>query len=138
MVLDGVFIFIENILSGIYRDNTMADKLMYILNDNTQNYPFRKLNFRLKRMDTKFYKQTNQNSLNFPKFVKPTNKKTLGTCVISSPLSPLSLWVFIFLDNIQFIPVPNYSRFANLNFQTFHDWHKSMETLKFAGFIGVV
>ena len=26
-------------LSGILRDKTMADKLMYIFNDDTQNYP---------------------------------------------------------------------------------------------------
>ena len=29
--------------SGIYRDNTMADKFMYIPNDNAQNYPFCRL-----------------------------------------------------------------------------------------------
>ena len=27
-------------MSGIYKDKTMADKLVYILNDDTQNYPF--------------------------------------------------------------------------------------------------
>ena len=27
-------------ISGIYRDKTLADKLVNILNDNTQNYPF--------------------------------------------------------------------------------------------------
>ena len=33
-------------------------------------------NQRLKRMDTKFNKPTNQNSLKVIKVVKPTNKKT--------------------------------------------------------------
>ena len=29
--------------SGVKRDKTMADKLMYISNDDTQNYPFSRL-----------------------------------------------------------------------------------------------
>ena len=31
--------------TGILRDKTMAQKLMYIPNDDTQNYPFYKLQF---------------------------------------------------------------------------------------------
>ena len=72
----------------------MANKLMYILNDVTQNYPCCvDCNQWLKRLDTQLNKPTNHNP--FPKIVKPTNKKrytkTLGTSVINSPLSTLSL-----------------------------------------------
>ena len=51
----------------------MADKLMYILNDDTQNYPF----FRLKLVVETLNDPTNQNTLKFPKVVKPTKEKTL-------------------------------------------------------------
>ena len=40
------------------------------------------------------YELTNQNSPKVTKGVKPTNKKTLGTSVINSLLSPLSLWTY--------------------------------------------
>ena len=35
---------IQVFLSGIQRDKTMADKLMYIPNDDSQNYPFYRFN----------------------------------------------------------------------------------------------
>ncbi len=73
----------------------MADKLMYIPNDDTQIIPFLDYNYWLKHLDTE---STNQNSLKVPNVVTPTNKKTilktLGTRVINSPLSPPSL-IFI-------------------------------------------
>ena len=47
----------------------MVDKLIYIPNDDTQNYPFVDYNYRLKHLDT----QLNE----VPKNVKPTNRKTL-------------------------------------------------------------
>ena len=53
----------------------MSDKLMYIPNDGTQNYPFCKL--QLKRLDTQLNEPTNKNSIIVHKVVKPTNKKTL-------------------------------------------------------------
>ena len=58
--------------SGICRDKTMAGKLMYISNDDSQNY-----NWWLKRLDTQLNEPINQNSIKVPKVVKPINKKTL-------------------------------------------------------------
>ena len=56
----------------------------------------------MKRLYTQFNKPTNQKSLKVPKVVNPTNKKTLlksfGTSVINSPLSPLSLFLGIFIN----------------------------------------
>ncbi len=50
----------------------MADKLMYIPNVNTQNYPF----FRLQLVDeTLGHPTINQHLLNVPKVVMPMNKK---------------------------------------------------------------
>ena len=51
----------------------MADKLMYIPNDDTHNYPFCRLKLLVETLDFQFNKPTNKNSLK----VKPTNKKTL-------------------------------------------------------------
>ena len=53
----------------------MAEKLIYVLNDDTQIYPFCKLQFVLKSIDTQLNKQTNQ--IIVPKIVEPMNKKTL-------------------------------------------------------------
>ena len=41
--------------------------------------------------DTQLNKPTYQNSISVPKFVEPSNKKTLETGVINSPMSPPSL-----------------------------------------------
>ena len=51
----------------------MADKLMYISNDDTQIYPF----YGLKLVTTQPNEPTINNSLEVPKVVKQTNKKTL-------------------------------------------------------------
>ena len=70
----------------------MDVKLMYIFNDNTPSVDY---NQWLKHLDTHFNELTNQNSINAPKVVKPTIRKlyykTLGTSVINSPISPISL-----------------------------------------------
>ena len=55
----------------------MADKLMYIPNDDTQITPFVNYNKLFKRLDTKLNEPTNQNLIKFPKVVNPTNKITL-------------------------------------------------------------
>ena len=55
----------------------MANKLMFIPNDDTQNYPFCSKNYWLKRLNSQLNKPTNQKSLKNPKVVKPRNKKTL-------------------------------------------------------------
>ena len=61
----------------------MVDKLMYIPNDDTQNYPFYRL--KLKRLNTQLNYPTNQNSLKPPKFlsqrIRKRYYKTLGTSV---------------------------------------------------------
>ena len=59
----------------IYRDRTIAVKFMYIPNDDTQNYPFCKLQLVVETFWPN--KPTNQNPLKDPKIVNPTNKKTL-------------------------------------------------------------
>ena len=58
-------------------DKTLADKLMYIPNIDTQNYTFVDYNQWLKRLETQLNKPTNQNSLKVLKVVKTKNKKTL-------------------------------------------------------------
>ncbi len=55
-------------LSGIWRDKTIANKLLYNSNDITQNY---------ERLDTWVKDPINQNSKKVPIVVKPTNKKKL-------------------------------------------------------------
>ena len=65
----------------------MAQKLMYIPNDDIENYPFCRLQSWFKT-----FQPTNQNSMKVPKVVKPINKKkgyykTLGAVVINSLMS---------------------------------------------------
>ena len=55
----------------------MANKLMYIPYDDTQNYPFCRLKLMVERLDTQLNEQINQNSIKVPKVVKPKSKKTL-------------------------------------------------------------
>ena len=54
-------------IKGIYRDKTMADKLMNIPNDDKQNHPSEDYNYWLERFDTQVNESTNQNSLKSPK-----------------------------------------------------------------------
>ena len=42
---------------------TTVDKLMYISNDDTQNYPLCKLQLFVKNLDTQLNEPTNQNTL---------------------------------------------------------------------------
>ena len=55
----------------------MADKLMYISNDATQNYSFWRLKLVLKRFDTELNEPTNQYLIKVSKVVKLTNKEML-------------------------------------------------------------
>ena len=50
---------------------------MFIPNDDTHNYPFCGLQLVFETFETGHNKPSNQNSLNVPKVVKLTNKKTL-------------------------------------------------------------
>ena len=65
---------------GIKSNKTLADKLMHILNYNTQNYPFCRLQLRLKNLDTYLNKPTNKNLIKVLKVVK--------TSVINSLMNP--------------------------------------------------
>ncbi len=47
----------------------MADKLMYIPNDDTQNYPFSRLKLVVETLWHSTNGPTNQNSLKFPKLL---------------------------------------------------------------------
>ena len=53
----------------------MINKLMYILYDDTQNYPFCRLQLVIKTFGHSTKWQPNQNSIKVPKVVKLTNKK---------------------------------------------------------------
>ena len=55
----------------------MADKLMYIPNNDTQNYPFCRLQLVVKTFGNTIKEPTNKNSKKVPKVIKPTNEKTL-------------------------------------------------------------
>ena len=70
---------------------TMADKLKHIPNDDTHDTPSVDYNWWLKRLVTELNEPTHQSLIKVPKVVEPTNKKTLGTSVINSPMSSLSL-----------------------------------------------
>ena len=45
------------------RDKPKGDKLMYIPNDDTQNYPYHRLQLMVEILDTQLNEPTNQNSL---------------------------------------------------------------------------
>ena len=47
-------------------------------------------NYLLKRLNTQLLKQKQKSSIKVPKAAKPTNKKTLGTCVVYSHCLSLS------------------------------------------------
>ena len=57
----------ERVNPGIYRDKTMSDKLIYIPNDNTQNYPFFRLQLVVEKLNTQLNELTNQNLVKVPK-----------------------------------------------------------------------
>ena len=73
----------------------MADKVLYIPNNYTQNYSYCRLQFMVKHLDTQLNQPTNQNLIKVPKVVKQMNKdcyyNTLGTSVINGQMSPPSL-----------------------------------------------
>ena len=54
----------------------MPYKLMYIFNDDTQNYPFYRFQLVVGTFDTQLNELTNQNIMKVTKVVNPTNKKT--------------------------------------------------------------
>ena len=54
----------------------MADKLMYILNYDTQNYPFLRLQLVSKGLNIQLNETTNHNTLKDPKVVEANIKKT--------------------------------------------------------------
>ena len=60
-----VYLKIYVVITGILMDKTMADKLIYTpnVNSNTQNYLFCRLKLVVETFDTQLKKSTNQNSL---------------------------------------------------------------------------
>ena len=72
----------------IKRDKTIADKLLYINYNETQNFPFSRLQLVVKLLDSTLWVK-----IQVPKVVEQTNNKykTLGTSAINSPMSPSSL-----------------------------------------------
>ena len=65
---------LDRFVPGMWGDKTMADKLIYIPNDDAQNYPV----CRLQSMVEMFGHSTLwTNHSNSPKVVKPINNKTL-------------------------------------------------------------
>ena len=55
----------------------MADKLMYIPKDETQNYPFCRSQLVVQTFGSLSWKPTNRNLIKVPKVVKQQIKKTL-------------------------------------------------------------
>ena len=55
----------------------MTNKLMYIANNDSQNYPFCRLHEVVESLETQLNEPTKQNSTKVPKVVKQTSKKTL-------------------------------------------------------------
>ena len=51
----------------------MADKLMYISNNDAQIYPFRRLQLVVETLDAELYEPTNQNTIKVLIVVKQTN-----------------------------------------------------------------
>ena len=69
----------------------MADKLVYIPNNDSQNYSFCNLQLVVETLDTQFKETTNQNFIKVPKVVKQRYYNSIRTSVINSPMSPPSL-----------------------------------------------
>ena len=92
----------KHFLPGIYRDKTMANKLMWISNDDTQKYPFCRLQFVVETFGHSTLWTNQSKFTEVPKVIKPTIKKTchktLGTIVRNSQLS-LPSWYFAVMNN---------------------------------------
>ena len=56
----------------------MADKLMYITNDDTQNYHFCRLKLVVETFEHSTWLTNQSKFTEVPKVVKPTNKETLS------------------------------------------------------------
>ena len=57
-------------------DRTITEKLMYIPNDNTQNWHFCRLQLVVETSWKQLNEPTNQNSITVQKLIEPTNKNT--------------------------------------------------------------
>ena len=75
-ILTKYFTISISIKSGIWRDKTMVNKLMYISNNDTQFTP--SISSISGWNVLALEEQTNQNSIKVLKVVKPTNKTTLS------------------------------------------------------------
>ena len=70
-------------ISGIQKDKTMADKLMFI--PNYKIIPSGDNNKWLKRLDSKLNEPTNQNSKMLSQRIRNRYYKTFGTSIINNP-----------------------------------------------------
>ena len=57
---------------------TIVVKLIWIPNDDTQNYHLSGLQLEVETLDTQLNEPTNQNSIKVSNVVKPANKKVLS------------------------------------------------------------
>ena len=52
-LMNPMFLQVDNhVPTDLYRDETMADKLMYIPSDDTKNYPFCRFQLEVERLNT--------------------------------------------------------------------------------------
>ena len=70
----------------------MTVKLMYITDDDTQNYPLCRLQLVVEMFAHSTWWINQSKFPKVPKVVRPTNKKTMGIIVLNSPLSPPPPW----------------------------------------------
>ena len=81
----------------------MADKLMYIPNDDKQNHPSEDYNYWLKRFDAQVNESTNQNTIKSPKLFsqrieKESVIKNYGDYCNKQPIVPFLLEYFMYLS----------------------------------------
>ena len=75
----------------------MADKLIYKPNDDTQNYPFCRLQILVKTFGHLTKETENQNSIKVPR-IRKHYYKTLGSSVKDSPMAPAALNIIDLLE----------------------------------------
>ena len=88
--------YMDRYNTGVLRDKTMDDKLIYIPNYDKQYYHFCRFDYLLKRLDTSSLEPINQNLIKVPKVLTPNNKITW-------------LWIFGYQRNFKSI-VPRWSK----------------------------
>ena len=80
---------------GIYRDKTMANKLLYIHNYDIQNYPFCKLKLGFRTFEYFMNQPIKKSAKLLRQQIRKRYCKTLGTSVIKKAHCPPSLFLSI-------------------------------------------